>query len=108
MWPGKLVRALLRPSLSPSLPPSCSSPSHRRRPRTFGDRAVRALEDAFGGHDRVVRERERWFQIVMGERYQVDEASTDQRAERLPLPPKLAAELAMKLDLGGGDEPGRD
>jgi hypothetical protein len=54
---------------------------------------------------RVVRERERWFQIVMGERYQVDEASTDQRAERLPLPPKLAAELAMKLDLGGRDEP---
>jgi hypothetical protein len=26
---------------------------------------------------RVVRDRERWFQIVMGETYEVDEAATD-------------------------------
>ena len=29
---------------------------------------------------RVVRDRERWFQIVMGEKYEVDEASTDATA----------------------------
>jgi ERCC4-related helicase len=46
---------------------------------------------------RVVRDRERWFQIVMGETYEVDEAATDQRAARIPLPDAVQRQLAMKL-----------
>ena len=46
---------------------------------------------------RVVRDRERWFQIVMGEKYQVDEAATDRQAERIPLPESVRTELAMSL-----------
>ena len=46
---------------------------------------------------RVVRDRERWFQIVMGEKYEVDEAATDRRAERVPLPESVAKALGMHL-----------
>ncbi len=46
---------------------------------------------------RVVQDRERWFQIVMGERYEVDEASTDARAARIPLPAEVQKELSLKL-----------
>jgi hypothetical protein len=46
---------------------------------------------------RVVRDRERWFQIVMGETYEVDEASTDTRAARVPLPTTVQQRLAMRL-----------
>jgi hypothetical protein len=46
---------------------------------------------------RVVRDRERWFQIVMGENYQTDEASTDRQAERVPLPVAVQRELTMRL-----------
>jgi ERCC4-related helicase len=46
---------------------------------------------------RVVRDRERWFQIIMGENYEVDEAATDRRAERIPLPLQLQRELSMHL-----------
>ena len=46
---------------------------------------------------RVVRDRERWFQIVMGEKYEVDEASTDATAERIPLPDAVREQLALKL-----------
>jgi hypothetical protein len=46
---------------------------------------------------RVVRDRERWFQIVMGENYEVDEAATDQRAARIPLPDAVQRQLAMRL-----------
>ena len=46
---------------------------------------------------RVVQDRERWFQIVMGERYEVDEASTDLRAKRIPLPNAVRSELSLKL-----------
>jgi hypothetical protein len=46
---------------------------------------------------RVVQDRERWFQIVMGERYETDEASTDHRAARLPLPEAVRTDLALKL-----------
>ena len=48
---------------------------------------------------RVVRDRERWFQIVMGEKYEVDEAATDRRAERIPLPESVARSLVMNLHL---------
>lgn len=46
---------------------------------------------------RVVRDRERWFQIIMGEKYDVDEASTDRQAARVLLPRKVQQELAMRL-----------
>lgn len=45
----------------------------------------------------VVRDRERWFQIVMGEKYDVDEASTERRSQRIGLPESLRTELALKL-----------
>src|SRR5690606_6879877 len=45
----------------------------------------------------VVRDRERWFQIVMGEKYEVDEASTERRSQRIPLPESVRTELALKL-----------
>ncbi|HVC12263.1 MAG TPA: helicase-related protein [Burkholderiales bacterium] len=46
---------------------------------------------------RVVRDRERWFQIVMGEKYEVDESTTDRRAARIALPEAVRSELALKL-----------
>lgn len=46
---------------------------------------------------RVVRDRERWFQIIMGESYEVDEASTDRRADRVPLPTVVQKSLTMRL-----------
>jgi hypothetical protein len=46
---------------------------------------------------RVVRDRERWFQIVMGERYEVNEAATDRRSMRIPLPEAVRADLALRL-----------
>jgi hypothetical protein len=48
---------------------------------------------------RVVRDRERWFQIVMGETYEVDEAATDRRAERIPLPESVKEQLSMSLSI---------
>ena len=48
---------------------------------------------------RVVRDRERWFQIVMGETYEVDETSTDATAERIPLPDTVREQLALRLHL---------
>jgi hypothetical protein len=46
---------------------------------------------------RVVRDRERWFQIVMGERYEIDEAATDRRSMRIPLPDSVRKDLALRL-----------
>jgi hypothetical protein len=46
---------------------------------------------------RVVKDRERWFQIVMGEKYQNDELTIDAVAERAPLPDALRAQLSLKL-----------
>lgn len=46
---------------------------------------------------RVVRDRERWFQVIMGEKYSVDEATTDKQAARILLPSQVAQTLTMKL-----------
>ncbi|ODU16140.1 MAG: hypothetical protein ABS80_20675 [Pseudonocardia sp. SCN 72-51] len=46
---------------------------------------------------RVVKDRERWFQIVLGEKYQVDELALDKAAERIELPDALRAQLALRL-----------
>lgn len=48
---------------------------------------------------RVVMDRERWFKVVMGEKYKMDAKTTDKEAERIPLPATIADELAFKLDI---------
>jgi SNF2 family DNA or RNA helicase len=54
-----------------------------------------------GGADekmyRVLRDRERWFQVVMGQKFEFDEATSEELATRVPLPERLAAELAFDL-----------
>jgi len=47
---------------------------------------------------RVVMDRERWFKVVMGEKFKVDARSTDKLAERLPLPESIATELQFRLE----------
>jgi superfamily II DNA/RNA helicase len=46
---------------------------------------------------RVVTDRERWFNVVMGESFRLDARSLEQIAERVPLPAAAAAELAFRL-----------
>ena len=46
---------------------------------------------------RVVQDRERWFQIVMGQKFQLDEATSEALANRVPLPEELARELIFDL-----------
>jgi superfamily II DNA or RNA helicase len=48
---------------------------------------------------RVVRDRERWFQIIMGEKYETAEAATDRRARRIPLPGAVQKQLSLRLHL---------
>ena len=47
----------------------------------------------------VVMDRERWFNILMGENYKEDLESTDKLAERVPLPESIVRELAFKLEV---------
>lgn len=46
---------------------------------------------------RVVQDRERWFQIVMGQNFQLDEATSEAFANRIPLPDELARKLVFDL-----------
>jgi hypothetical protein len=46
---------------------------------------------------RVVRDRERWFQIVMGQKFEFDEASSEELSNRILLPEELAEELVFDL-----------
>ena len=48
---------------------------------------------------RVVIDRERWFQVLMGEEYRTDESNTERTAERVPLPVTAAAALAFDLSV---------
>ena len=48
---------------------------------------------------RVVKDRERWFNVIMGERMALDEASTDRLASRVDLPKELARSLSMRLEV---------
>ena len=56
-----------------------------------------------GTHDekmyRVVKDRERWFGIVMGDERSVGEHDTDEIEKRVPLPSALAQELTIDLSL---------
>jgi len=46
---------------------------------------------------RVLRDRERWFQIVMGQKFEFDEATSEAISCRLPLPSELARALTFHL-----------
>lgn len=48
---------------------------------------------------RVVRDRERWFQVIMGDDFQMDERRKDKIAERIPLPETAAKMLAFRLNV---------
>ena len=54
-----------------------------------------------GGADekmfRVVRDRERWFQIVMGQKFEFDEGASEEISHRVPLPEELAQQLTFDL-----------
>jgi hypothetical protein len=46
---------------------------------------------------RVVKDRERWFQIVMGQKFEFDEKTAEDLARRVPLPETLARSLVFDL-----------
>ena len=46
---------------------------------------------------RVVMDRERWFNVVMGEQYSVGARSTEERASRIEFPLSAARELGFDL-----------
>jgi SNF2 family DNA or RNA helicase len=46
---------------------------------------------------RVLRDRERWFQIVMGQKFEFDEATSEAIASRIPLPKELGENLKFNL-----------
>jgi hypothetical protein len=48
---------------------------------------------------RVVKDRERWFNVVMGEKLELDEWATDRLSERVELPEAAARELAFRLEV---------
>jgi len=50
---------------------------------------------------RVVTDRARWFSVVMGEQYQVDEKTAERLARRVPFPQAAAAELRFSLHVAG-------
>jgi len=62
-----------------------------------------------GTHDekmfRVVKDRERWFGVVMGETPDSNEWATERQAERVPLPSALATALTMDLSLASSRDP---
>jgi len=46
---------------------------------------------------RVVMDRERWFNVVMGDDYKVDVRTTEKLANRVPFPASAASDLAFQL-----------
>jgi superfamily II DNA or RNA helicase len=48
---------------------------------------------------RVVRDRERWFQVVMGDEYSLEHTAGENGDQRLPLPAVAAEALALKLEV---------
>lgn len=46
---------------------------------------------------RVVRDRERWFQVVMGAKHELDEQALEDRAQRVEFPEAAARNLAFDL-----------
>ena len=54
---------------------------------------------------RVVMDRERWFQVLMGADYRTDESFTEKAAERVPLPAAAAKALAFDLSVKSASTP---
>ena len=50
-------------------------------------------------------DRERWFSVVMGEKFRTDARSTYRRAERVPFPESLAGQLAFRLEASEAELP---
>ena len=48
---------------------------------------------------RVVMDRERWFNVLMGEDYKEDAKTSEKLANRIPLPESAARELAFRLEV---------
>lgn len=46
---------------------------------------------------RVLRDRERWFQIVMGQEFSFDERTSEEMLSRVPLPTQLGEDLVFDL-----------
>ncbi|VVB63498.1 RNA polymerase-associated protein RapA [uncultured archaeon] len=46
---------------------------------------------------RVVMDRERWFKVIMGEKFKMDSHTTEKLAERIPFPSEAAEVMAFKL-----------
>jgi hypothetical protein len=67
----------------------CGQPIHVYQPFIAGGADERMC--------RVLRDRERWFQIVMGQKFEFDEAASETIAERLPMPEELARPLMFNL-----------
>ena len=51
---------------------------------------------------RVVMDRERWFKVVMGEKYKLDAKTTEKLASRVPFPEEAAEELMFNLSISEG------
>lgn len=50
---------------------------------------------------RVVMDRERWFQVVMGEKYKVDAKTTEKLAQRIPFPEIASKTLSFDFSIAG-------
>jgi hypothetical protein len=48
---------------------------------------------------RVVRDRERWFSVLMGEKYSLDESATEKLSERIAFPEEAARTLQFDLSV---------
>jgi hypothetical protein len=48
---------------------------------------------------KVVMDRERWFNILMGEEYKDDFMNTEKLSERILLPEEIVKELVFKLEV---------
>jgi superfamily II DNA/RNA helicase len=48
---------------------------------------------------RVVMDREKWFSVIMGEKFSMSARSTEKLAQRVPLPSSLAAALSFRLEV---------
>jgi superfamily II DNA/RNA helicase len=55
---------------------------------------------------RVVQDRERWFQVVMGQKFEFNEAISEKIAGRVPLPEELARKLIFDLSVWPGRKTG--
>lgn len=48
---------------------------------------------------RVVTDRERWFSVVMGDKFDLNERATEKLSRRIPLPESVARKLALRLEV---------